>query len=107
MTTIAHIPHDGSPANIAITPTVGRIVWLRPQSSHRELLGAFDDRHPVAAIVTYVWGDRMVNVTAFPPHGGAPVCLTSVQLLQDDDAPNGGTYAEWMPYQKGQAARNA
>jgi hypothetical protein len=36
---------------------------------------------------------------------GSPFAATSVQLLQDDDVSLGGTTAEWMPYQKGQAAK--
>ena len=47
----------------------------------------------------------MVNVAGFDANGN-PFKATSVQLLQDDDQPNTvGAYAEWMPYQKGQAEK--
>lgn len=36
---------------------------------------------------------------------GAPFALTSLKLLQDDDKAPEYVYAEWMPYQKGQAAK--
>jgi hypothetical protein len=59
---------------------------------------------PEAAFVTYVHSDRCINVGGFDANG-SPFGATSVQLLQDDDVSRGGTTAEWMPYQKGQAAK--
>ena len=52
-----------------------------------------------------VHGDRMVNLTVHDHNGVSwPVC--SVPLLQEGDAPVVGSfYCEWMPYQKGQAAK--
>lgn len=64
-----------------------------------------DIRQPLAAIVVHVWGDRMINVTYFDSNGES-FPLTSVVLLQDDDPkPDGQSFACWMPYQKGQAAK--
>jgi hypothetical protein len=37
--------------------------------------------------------------------GGNLFPRTSVWLRQDDDPPPTGMYCEWMPYQKGQAAK--
>ena len=84
-----------------IIPTVGRIVHFTP--------GGFDNiaksEQPLAAIVTYVWGERMVNLTVFDTNG-SPHSRTSVSLLQDDDMPtDGNAYCAWMPYQLGQAAK--
>jgi hypothetical protein len=84
-----------------IKPTVGRVVWVhRPYFKH-------DPAQPEAALITYVWNDRMINVGGFM-HDGTPFKATSVRLLQDGDMPldagKDGTYAEWMPFQKGQAA---
>lgn len=77
-----------------ITPTVGRVVWYHPEKPHEQ---------PWAAIVTYVHSDRMVNLVVFDENGfGKP--KTSVQLVQDSDG-RGLNYCEWMPYQKGQAAK--
>lgn len=78
-----------------ITPTVGRIVW------YYEHINAPTQ----AAIITYVWNDKSVNLAVFDMHGWATGKL-NVPLLQDSDQPPlGHCYAEWMPYQKGQAAK--
>jgi hypothetical protein len=79
-----------------IEPTVGRVVWF--YSAPREA-------QPNAAIVTYVWNTRMVNLVVFDANGVSR-SETSVDLLQDDEKPQGqGRWCEWMPYQKGQAAK--
>ena len=55
--------------------------------------------------MTHVWDDRCVNLTVFDSNGISHP-RTSVSLAQDGDPVNrGGGYCEWMPYQKGQAAR--
>ncbi len=91
-----------------IKPTVGRVVLFWPSIYYARQQGmAFGDpAQPLAALVTYVHGDRMVNLTVHDHNGVVwPVC--SVQLLQEGDAPvvGGSFYCEWMPYQKGQAAK--
>lgn len=81
-----------------ISPTVGRVVLFRPAGATRET-------EPYPALVARVWSDRMINVGGFD-HNGDPFKATSVTLLQDDDEPDAGrAWAEWMPYQKGQAAK--
>jgi hypothetical protein len=78
-----------------IKPTIGRVVLVAR--------GESDQKEP--AFISYVWGDRMINVGGFDKNG-APFAATSMQLLQDDDVPQNFNYfAEWMPYQKGQAAK--
>lgn len=82
-----------------ITPTAGRVVWFTPYMAER-----FANHKPWAAIITFVHHDRMVNLSVFDPNGNQrPV--TSVQLLQEgDDIPTGNAmYAQWIPYQLGQA----
>ena len=87
-----------------ISPTPGRIVWFTP-AVHSDT--RYDKSQPLAAIVTYVWGDRMINLTVFD-QGGTPLSCTSVTLLQDNDPRlEAGYYAQWMPYQIGQAKKNA
>jgi len=83
-----------------IKPTVGRVVLLRRPHD------AIDPSQPEAALVTYVHNDREINIGAFLQSGHV-FHLQHVQLLQDEDvAPTDGTpYCEWMPYQKGQAAK--
>jgi len=78
-----------------IKPTIGRVVLVNR--------GKSDQREP--ALVSYVHNDRCINVGGFDSNG-QPFSLCSLQLLQDDDKPmNPGSFAEWMPYQKGQAAK--
>jgi hypothetical protein len=85
-----------------INPTIGRIVWYTGGAGDAPTLTT---AQPAAAIVTYVWGDRMVNLAVFDSNG-SHVGRTSVKLLQDgDERPAGGPYCEWMPFQKGQAAK--
>ena len=92
---------------VIIKPTVGRIVWYTPCEQDAELgMVQHDKTLPLPAIVTHVWGDRMVNLTVFDSNGFSHP-RTSVTLVQDGDpVSDHGRYCEWMPYQKGQAAKN-
>jgi len=82
-----------------IEPTIGRKVWFWPQGLARE-----PNEQPMDANVVYVHSTKMINVAGFD-HNGAPFARTSVPLLQDGDSGQGlSCYAEWMPFQKGQAA---
>jgi hypothetical protein len=83
---------------MVITPTVGRVVWVfRPNDTN-------DPKQPEAALIAYVWGDRLINVAGFD-HSGQPFALTSLPLVQPDEPKPEGNYAAWMPFQKGQAAK--
>lgn len=78
-----------------IQPTVGRVVHFYNHI----------DAKPTAAIVACVWNNRMVNLCVIDMNGESSG-YTSVVLLQEDDIkPAVGSYCEWMPYQKGQAAK--
>jgi len=84
-----------------IKPTVGRVVWYRP-NAHDDLYGS---DQPLAAHVAYVWSDTMVNLMVIDHNGGTHP-RTSVVLRHGESSPPGGqSYCEWMPYQKGQAAK--
>lgn len=90
-----------------IKPTNGRVVLFTP--SNENLLSQkylhLDPLVPMAAHVVHVWTDRLVNLMVLDSIGIPRVAL-SVPLLQDDDAkPEGGYFATWMDYQKGQAAK--
>jgi hypothetical protein len=98
-----------------ITPTVGRKVWYRPTAFDQTGPGAMVVSHgqPLDATVLAVWGDRCVNLLVLDIVG-KPFTKTSTTLIQDGDAkpttPDGkdaGGYAEWMPYQQGQAKKEA
>jgi len=84
-----------------IKPTNGRVVWFTPGPGFS---GIHHGPDPLAAHVAHVWGDRMVNLAVIDSNGStSPV--TSVPLLQDGDPRPENFFAEWMPYQKGQAAK--
>ncbi len=98
-----------------IKPTIGRRVWYWPSDYDRGLLQnkpetviqASDRTQPCDAGVVYVHSDRMVNITV-ADHNGHMHRRTSVNLLQEGDVrPDASDYAfaEWMPYQTGQAKK--
>ncbi len=76
-----------------IKPTIGRVVLV-----HR------GTGQPCPALICQVWGDSCINVGGFD-NGGAPFSLCSLHLKQDESEQPPLPYAEWMPYQKGQAAK--
>lgn len=82
-----------------IKPTVGRVVWYWPHGKNP------DDNltQPCAAIIAHVWNDRCINIVWFNANG-SPSAQTSVTLMQEGDLRPMHPHAEWMPYQKGQAA---
>lgn len=81
-----------------ISPTVGRVVWLRNRHE------AISREQPEVAFITYVHSDSCINVAGFNANG-TPIAETSVLLVQDGEPAPEHVYAEWMPYQKGQAAK--
>ena len=91
-----------------ILPTVGRVVWFTPS----RLTGDYgfthiDSRKPLAAIVSHVFNDALVNLSVFDSNG-TPFSRTSVPLVQAGEAKSeNGYFCEWMPYQVGQAAKGA
>ena len=91
-----------------IVPTIGRVVWFWPA-------GSTVGDQPMAAIVTGVWGDgRHINLAIFE-RNGVPKSHppTSIRLVQEEDERpmdvdgNYVAHATWMPYQIGQAKKNA
>lgn len=93
-----------------IKPTIGRRVWFWPSSSYvdrnRSVTMLRGDQ-PFDAGIVYVHHDRMVNLLV-TDHVGHVFVVRSVPLLQAGDPSDGKSYdfyCEWMPYQKGQAAK--
>lgn len=85
-----------------ISPTVGRVVWFYPK-------GHPAHEQPLAAIVAHVWSDTCVNLAIFDANG-RPMAEppTSVLLVQPGNpVPTGGFYCTWMPFQIGQAQKQA
>lgn len=85
-----------------IKPTVGRVVLFHPSSN--EASADFTPTKICAAIIAYVHSDSMVNLAVFDGNGVAH-SATSVFLFQDGETPPADFYCEWMPSQKGQAAK--
>jgi hypothetical protein len=84
-----------------IKPTIGRVVWYWPTNRTQP-------EQPHAAIIAHVWRDDLVNLAYFDSNGIARHA-TSVVLRQGEGDQATATmaqdYCEWMPYQKGQAAK--
>lgn len=84
-----------------IKPTVGRVVWFHPASNSRK--SGFEPTEICAAIVARVLPDGKLNLGVFDGNGES-FPMAEVPLIQDGEtAPKDGFYAEWMPFQKGQA----
>jgi hypothetical protein len=81
-----------------IEPTVGRVVLLRRGPG---ILAA-----TVAAVAYDPSRDlHLLNLGALDAEGNAFSALRVPLVQEGEDPPAAGDYAEWMPYQKGQAAK--
>lgn len=99
-----------------IKPTVGRKVWFRPSAydvvgpvpmSVAGPAGEPSKGQPLDATVIAVWSDRTVNLLVTDIVGRQFPVLSCTLLQDGDERPTSGRYAEWMPYQQGQARRDA
>lgn len=89
-----------------ITPTIGRVLHFIPTAEYaasRSMVFS-DPSQPLAAIITYVHSDTLVNLIVMD-QVGTTFDVRSVPLVQGDTLAGGSFYAQWMPYQKGQAAK--
>ena len=85
-----------------IEPSIGRVVWYHPKPQDGDPSPLVPNL-PYAALVT-CWLDlRTVSLAIFD-HKGQMFAREHVSLAQDEDAVEQGM-AEWMPFQKGQAAK--
>jgi hypothetical protein len=83
-----------------ITPTIGRMVWYWPHG--REVP---EGTQPFSAQIAYVHSVDVINIGYLDANGESHNAM-GVRLLQEGEAPFARTaYCEWMPYQKGQAAK--
>lgn len=96
-----------------IKPTVGRVLHFHPSREFAAGRGMvlLCQGDPMDAHLVYVHRSGLVNLAVFD-HAGNQHAITDVKLLQDaDQAPLNEqgqlieSYATWMPYQKGQAAK--
>jgi hypothetical protein len=82
-----------------IKPTNGRVVWFMDRQLSDQ---------PIAAFITYVHSDTLIDIVAFPPRSVGHHAIADVTLVQDtgdSDINVVKPYCMWMPYQKGQAAK--
>jgi hypothetical protein len=84
--------------SVMIEPTVGRVLHVRQRP------GNFDFNQPEVALICYVHSNVVINVAGFDA-AGKPFAFERLQLVQEGDKVPPFPYAEWMPYQKGQAAK--
>ena len=92
-------------SNTIIKPTVGRVLWFYPSQLTGEAgFVRHPDGGPYAAIIARVWNDAMVNLAVFDANGTIH-SRTSVPLVQDGGCALEEGFCSWMPFQKGQAAK--
>lgn len=88
-----------------IKPSIGRKVWFWPVNDIQ--IGVHDPKQACDATVVFVHNDTCVNLS-IKDHSGFVHTRTSVHLHQglvSDRPPS--SCATWMPYQQGQAAKEA
>jgi hypothetical protein len=94
-------------AEVRIPPTIGRVVLYTPANNVSDSVFASHGGQKHAAIVAYVWSDFLVNLAVFDHNGGLHA-RTSVPLIQPHEPkPEDGGFCSWMPYQVGQAKKDA
>jgi len=84
-------------------PTIGRVVLYWPGEHDNGNNNTGTDDQPMAATVSYVWNDNMVNL-AIVDHDGKAFGKTSV-IMADEDTNAEAGQCEWMAYQKEQAEK--
>lgn len=82
-----------------IEPTVGRVVWYWPIKNFRKPGG-----QPHAAQIARVNEDGTINI-AWLSETGAHHSSQQILLWQGDGEQPEEAHCQWMPYQKGQAAK--
>ena len=83
-----------------IAPTVGRVVWF-----YRYFGGGVSEGE-YAAIVARVHSNRLVNLMVISEIGATSSEL-DVPLIQEGEETPNADYCCWMPYQIGQAKKQA
>lgn len=87
-----------------IPPTIGRKVWFTPAKIADP---RFDKTQPLDATICYVHNQHFVNLSVRHQTGEiwSGGCEHVLLLQESDERPEQGRYAEWMPYQIGQAKK--
>jgi hypothetical protein len=90
-----------------ITPTVGRVLWYWPSLYDLSQMRQMNVDQPFRAHVDYVHNDRKVNLTVTDHYGQRHFRQLATLKQEGDRMQPGAAYAEWMPYQVGQAKASA
>jgi hypothetical protein len=85
-----------------IKPTIGRVVWFQPPAPGGQPLRT----QPYPALIAFVHSDTCINVGFFDQNGTVGSACSVKLLVEGEERPAGGYFAEWMPYQQGQAKKN-
>jgi hypothetical protein len=88
-----------------IEPTIGRVVWYWPSKDDLDTpsrMVQLDPWRPFDAHIVYVHSSTEVNLVVFD-HIGNSYRRTAPINIEDSARP----LAEWMPYQIGQAKKQA
>lgn len=90
----------------AMTPTIGRRVWFRPDPrTGSSNFIVIDHSQPLDAGIVWVWSETRVNLDVTDHHGNHHA-MSSVYLVRPGEPPPpDGAYAEWMPFQIKQAGK--
>jgi hypothetical protein len=76
-----------------MNPRVGDIVWFRPAAHETNLASDM----PLAAIVTHVHHNALVNLIVFGKGGDSHQRASAMLWNGEGDVPERISYAEWMP----------
>ena len=87
-----------------IDPTIGRVVWYHPKPHQGDPPPLFPEL-PYVALIAGIQPTGLLNLAIWD-HAGFGFQHQGVILRQDDGPVEQGD-AEWMPFQKGQAAKYA
>ena len=87
-----------------IDPTIGRVVWYHPKPHQGDPPPLFPEL-PYVALIAGIQPTGLLNLAIWN-HAGFGFQHQGVILRQDDEPVEQGD-AEWMPYQKGIAAKSS
>lgn len=87
-----------------IIPTVGRVVHYRPEVNEGARMIHNGDE-PLAAIIAKVNSPNDINLSVLGADGIWHARSNVLLVQAGEDRPTDRSYAEWMQYQQGQAAK--
>ena len=83
-----------------IKPTVGRVIWWFEHDNVTDLIVG-----PMVALIADVYPSGRVTLVGWDLDGKPRIGLKHVRIVENGDATDEDVWAQWMPYQQGQAAK--